>query len=115
MTRAKADELRRGGQFEEAAQEYAAIWPDGDKWTGWGYAFCLRKLRRSQDALPVAREVHTLEPAFAMGRSILAWTLHDVHVRGVDPSEERMRRAAHEIVVLTRSDEQRYEKTSPFV
>src|SRR5207244_5406340 len=66
MTRAKADELRKGGLFDEAAPEYAAIWPDGDKWTGWGYAFCLRKLGRSQDALRVAREVHMLDPAFPM-------------------------------------------------
>jgi len=50
-----------------------------------------------------------------MGRSVLAWALYDVHVRGVDPAEERMRKAAHEIVSLSRMDEQRYAKTSPFV
>src|SRR6266702_3215112 len=115
MTRATADELRKSGRFDEAAQEYAALWPDGDKWTGWGYAFCLRKLGRSQDALRVAREVHTLDHDFPMGRSILAWSLYDVHVRRVDPAEERMRTAAREIVSLTQSDDQRYAKTSPFV
>jgi hypothetical protein len=56
-----------------------------------------------------------MEPSFQMGRSILAWALYDVHVRGVDPTEERMRTAAREIISLTQSDEQRYAKTSPFV
>jgi len=115
MSRAKADELRKGGRFDEAAQEYAAIWPDGDKWTGWGYAFCLRKLGRSQDALRVAEELHSIDHTFPMGRSILSWALYDVHARGVDPAEERMRKAAREIVRLTRSDDQRFARTSPFV
>ena len=112
--RAKADELRRSGRFDEAAKEYAALWPDGDPWTGWGYAYCLRKLGRSSEAVEVAREVHTLAPAFRFGRSMYAWALYD-GIRGIDVPESELLTAAETIVRLAGSDEQAYSPTSPFV
>jgi tetratricopeptide (TPR) repeat protein len=113
-TRAKTDELRRSGHFDEAAKEYAALWPDGDPWTGWGYAHCLRKLGRTREAIEVAREVHTLAPDFRLGRSMYAWTLYDC-IRSIDVPEPALLTAAETIISLTGSDEQAYAPTSPFV
>ena len=112
-SRAKADELRKSGRFAEAATEYALLWHDGDPWTGWGYAHCLRKLRRSNEALDVARDVHALDPDFRFGRSIYAWTLYDVHIRGATAPDPEVLRAAQTIVRLT-NDEQAYAPTSAF-
>src|SRR5688572_107534 len=83
-SREKADELRKAGRFEEAASEYSEIWPDGDLWTGWGYAQSLRKLGRCAEGLAVAREVHALDSDFLLGRSIYAWLLYDLHIRRME-------------------------------
>jgi len=69
-SRTKADELRKSGHFEEAVIEYALVWPEGDVWTGWGYAHCLRKVGRCKEALEVAKAVHSLDSDFRFGRSI---------------------------------------------
>ncbi len=112
--RAKADDLRRNGRFEEAAHEYAALWPDGDRWTGWGYAHCLRKLGRTSEALGVAREVQALAPDFRFGRSVYAWALYD-QTRGTDILEPQHFAAAKTIVDLMTSDEHAYTSTTPYV
>jgi len=110
-SRTKADELRKSGHFEEAVAEYALVWPDGDVWTGWGYAHCLRKAGRCKEALEVAKAVHSLDPDFRLGRSIYAWTLYDVHIRRATDPEPDVLRAANTIVQLT-SDDQAYSPTS---
>jgi tetratricopeptide (TPR) repeat protein len=110
-SRTKADELRKSGHFEKAVEEYALVWPDGDVWTGWGYAHCLRKVGRCKEALEVAKAVHSLDPDFRFGRSIYAWTLYDIHVRKATDPESDVLRAANTIVQLT-NDEQAYSPTS---
>jgi tetratricopeptide (TPR) repeat protein len=112
--RAKAESLRKNGQLEEAAAEYAQIWPDGDAWTGWGYAYSLRKLGRLQEALEVAREVYRLKSDFRYGRSIYAWILYDLHIRNAETPDQTFQKAAAAIVSLT-NDEQAYDATSAFV
>jgi tetratricopeptide (TPR) repeat protein len=112
--RAKAETLRKSGQFEEAAAEYAQIWPDGDTWTGWGYAYCLRKLGRLQEALEVAREVYRLKSDFRYGKAIYAWILYDLYIRHAETPNQTLVKAADAIVSLT-NDEQAYEATSAFV
>ena len=112
-TREKADGLRKSGCFKEAAAEYAALWPDRDVWTGWGYAHCLRKVGRSKEALAIASEVHELDPGFVLGRSIYAWTLYDVHIRGSKTLDAEVLKAAQTIVDLT-NDDRAYEPTSAF-
>ena len=112
MTRTKADEFRKAGRLDDAVSEYRQLWPDEDLWTGWGYAYCLRKLGRSQEALAVAREVYALDPEFVFGRSIYAWSLYDVHIRGVDAPNPEVLKAAQMIVRLTRSSDMPYAPTS---
>ena len=61
-SRAKADELRKSGQFAAAADIYRSIWPDNDPWTGWAFALCLRKLKNTDEALNVAQALFELAP-----------------------------------------------------
>ena len=110
--RARADKLRKGGQFEQAAIEYAALWPDGDLWTGWAYAHCLRKTRRYKDAYAAAQDVHALDPDFRPGRSIYAWSLYDMYIRPVEAPEPQVLKAAQAIVQLT-AGENAYANISP--
>ena len=57
--RERANELRKAGQFEEAAPLYRQLWDGGSKdpWDGWGLAHYLRKLHRSPEALAVCEAV----------------------------------------------------------
>jgi tetratricopeptide (TPR) repeat protein len=110
-SRAKADELRKSGRFEEASAEYALLWPDDDIWTGWGYAHCLRKAGRCKEALEIAKAVHSLDPDFRFGRSIYAWTLYDVYIRGSTSPEPEVLKAGQTVVQLT-NDDQAYAATS---
>ncbi len=112
--RTRADELRKSGHFDEAAAEYAAIWPDSDPLIGWGYAHCLRKLGRTQDAIKVARDVHTMAPDFRLGRDVYAWALYD-SIRSTDVPGPEMLAVAETITSLRGLDEQAYARTSPFV
>lgn len=114
--RQRADELRKAGNFENAATEYARIWPDGDPWTGWGYGLCLRKLRRGQEALGVAEEVSKLDPEFRLGRSLLAWCLFDVVIKPAGAVDGKVLVAAKRIFDLSDPAEAAaYEPTSPMV
>lgn len=112
-SRARADELRKNNQFEEAAAEYALIWPDGDKWTGWGYAHCLRKAGQPEKALAVARELYQLDPEFRLGRSVYAWVLYDSVIRGAESINENIQKAA-ELIVSLANDDDAYSSTSAY-
>lgn len=111
--RQKADALRKAGKHEEAAVEYAAIWPDGDRWTGWGYAYCLRKLKRVSEAVAVSRQVYALDPKFKYGRSMLAWCLYGSIHDLTQPSQE-LRAGARTIVELTEKEDNKYDNRNPF-
>jgi hypothetical protein len=113
-SRAKADELRTAGEFAAAAEAYATIWPDGDRWTGWAFALCLRKTKRNQEALRVAELVVALAPDFERGRSILAWALFD-SIRGNEELTPDLLYRAERIVELTKDSTTAYESVSPFI
>jgi tetratricopeptide (TPR) repeat protein len=113
--RAKADDCRKAKQFEDAVREYAQLWPDGDPWTGWGYALCLRKLGRSKEALDVARAIYALDPNFELGRSVYAWALFDLYIKAIDDPEPESLRAAQAIVRLAGTADTAYAPTSPLV
>jgi tetratricopeptide (TPR) repeat protein len=113
-TRSKADELRKQNKFDEAVGIYSTMWPDGDKWTGWGYAHSLRKLRRSREALTVAEETHRIAPDFALGRSVLTWAAFDV-IRSAEELTPNELGLARRVVRLLEGEGTNHEKTSPFV
>ena len=112
-SRARADELRKNNQFEEASAEYALIWPDGDKWTGWGYAHCLRKAGHAKEALGVARDLYKLDPEFRLGRSVYAWALYDSVIRGAETINAHVLEAA-ELIVSLANDVDAYSATSAY-
>lgn len=112
-SRANADALRRHSQFEAAVTEYSKLWPDGDQWTGWGYAHCLRKLGRRDEALRVARELYELAPNFDLGRSLYAWSLYDT-IKAIDDLTPAVIQHARLIVKLARRTEAAYASVSPF-
>jgi tetratricopeptide (TPR) repeat protein/cold shock CspA family protein len=112
MVQTKADELRKAGQFDQAAAEYASVWPNGDRWTGYWYAYCLRKAGRHQQAYAVAKEVYAFDPQFKAGQSICAWTLYDVYIRSAESPDPQVLKAAQGIVRLT-AGENAYAPTSP--
>jgi tetratricopeptide (TPR) repeat protein len=111
--RQKADALRKAGKHDEAVLEYAAIWPDGDPWTGWGYAYCLRKLKRVSEALAISQAVYGLDPEFKLGRSMLAWCLYD-SIHDLTEPTDQLRSAARKIIELTEKEENKYDSRSPF-
>ncbi|MBZ4644068.1 MAG: hypothetical protein JG767_1677 [Deferribacteraceae bacterium] len=55
--RKQASSLRQSQKFSEALPLFKKLWEEGknEKWDGWGYAFCLRKLGnycQSQSKIP---------------------------------------------------------------
>lgn len=113
-SRETADELRKAGDFGGAAELYSAIWPDGDRFTGWALALCLRKLKRTADAIQVASAVFELDPMFRLGRSVYAWALFD-EIRGISELTDTALGNARQIVRLCAKDETRHTVVSPFV
>lgn len=111
--RAKAEALRKDSLFKEAADEYAQVWPDGDPWTGWGFAYCLRKLGQLEEALDVIRQVYRLKSDFQHGRSLYAWILYNLHIKHAETPDQTFLKAADAIIRLTKGQE--YEATSAFV
>ena len=112
-SRAKADSLRKSGDFAAAAEAYAAIWPDGDPWTGWAYALCLRKIKNPH-ALDVAKTVVDIAPDFQLGRSVYAWALAD-SIRTTEEITPQFLTCAETIIALTVGHENAYRPVSPFV
>jgi tetratricopeptide (TPR) repeat protein len=112
--RATADRLRKAGQFAEAAVVYASTWPDGDPWTGWAYALCLRKIGKCEEAVSVAKTALDLNPDSQFVRSVYAWALFDTIRKAEELSAELLERAEL-LVALSAESTTAYENVSPFV
>ena len=113
-SQATADDLRKSGRFAEAVEAYAAVWPNGDRWTGWGYALALRKIKRSDEALRVAGQVLELFPDFERGRSVYSWAAFDT-IRQADELSPELLGRAETVVKLAANASNAYEPVSPFV
>ncbi len=78
----QASELRKQGQFEEAIPLYEKLWQaTPTKWIGWGYAFCLRRVGRSAEALEICRAVFNLDPNFDRNNSLYGWCIYDTCIK----------------------------------
>lgn len=105
----EAESLRKNKQFEEALPLYQQVWESGweenREWTGWGYAFCLRKLGRSAEALEVCREVYRLKPEMDYNRSLYAWCIFDTALKidnsAIKDNEQDFFKAADAILKLS--------------
>jgi tetratricopeptide (TPR) repeat protein len=112
--RSRANELRKSGEYGAAADIYSKLWPDKDPWIGWSFACCLRKLKRSSEALAVSAEVLKLNPDFELAHSVYAWAVFDELKRTDDPSRELFEHAWRAIG-LTGVRKNAYEPLSAFV
>lgn len=77
----QADDLRKQGKFNEACEMYARTFQEEsencDRWTAWGYAYCLRKSGAKKEAQLLCREALQTWPDFQILRNLYAWTLFD--------------------------------------
>jgi tetratricopeptide (TPR) repeat protein len=72
----KASELRKSGDIKNALPIYKELWEStGDKFDGSGYAFCLRKLKKYDEALPLTKELYQKFPDFDWARIEYLWSL----------------------------------------
>ncbi len=82
--RAQAQNLRKGKKYEEARALYESLLRDHqeacDKWDRWGYAFCLRKLGRAEEAVAISREVYEADPDFDYIKNLYGWSLYDLEI-----------------------------------
>lgn len=111
--RDKASALRKSKDFNLALPLYEELWKnrpnERNEWDGWGYASCLRKVRRAQEAEQVCRDTLKIKSDFAYARNELAWCLYDLYIKKSDEEiardEQPYLRAAKEVTSLVRQDQ----------
>ena len=104
----RASTLRKQGDYGEAAQLFQVLWEEHrdqcSEWEGWGYAYSLRKLGRSAEALEVCRQALPLNPSLDHLNSLCGWCLYDTEIKRSDgeiqANEARFLNAADEILGL---------------
>lgn len=104
----QAAALRKQQNYAEAVTHYTILWDEHreecNEWDGWGYAFCLRKLERSQEALAVCQQTLPLNPNFDHLTSLYGWCLYDTEIKRTDAqiqqNEPRFLQAADKIFQL---------------
>ena len=107
----QAENLRKQRQFAQALPIYEKLWEqrgdNPDKWVGWGYAQCLRKLERSDEALDICREVYRIDPTFDINNNLYGWCVYDIGIKQQEESfdEGRFLQAAEAITQLTRHED----------
>ncbi|MCB4205247.1 tetratricopeptide repeat protein [Deferribacterales bacterium Es71-Z0220] len=77
--RKQASSLRQSQKFSEALPLFKKLWEEGknEKWDGWGYAFCLRKLGNYEYAIKVSEQIIKENPEFDYIKNIYVWSLYD--------------------------------------
>jgi len=115
--RKQAKALKDAKQFTDALALYEDLWLNHAKsrngWDGWGYAACLRKLKRVAEAEVVCRETLNAFPDVAPTRNELGWCLYDQYIKLHDEelvnNEQTFLKSAVEITNVTKQ-----EKFSPY-
>ena len=108
-----AKKLREEGCFEEACEPYGELWDNHrdkcNKWDMWGYATCLRKVGRSNEALEICRELYSCESKFQQGKNLYAWCIYDTEIKKdleqIKNEEEVFFKAVTAIQTLTTQDQ----------
>lgn len=66
---------RKNGRYEEALPLYQVLWENSqDKFDGAGLLHCLRKLKRYDEAIPLAKELEKQHLDFNWSRIEITWT-----------------------------------------
>src|ERR1035437_2348268 len=72
----KANELRKKGDIESALPLYKELWESSnDKFDAAGLIFCYRKLKKFDEAIPLAIEAYSKFPDFEWCKNEYIWTL----------------------------------------
>ena len=113
--RNSANQLRKAKRYNEAFQMYAKLWNNFreycNEWDGWGYAFCLQKLKRYKEALEVCRDVFRTNPEFPNIKNVYAWSIYYTEIKkNKIENEPIFFKAAEAIVQLCRQED----KFSPY-
>jgi len=109
----KATDLRKQGNLSAALEEYQTLYQNHrdvcNEWDLWGYAFCLRKLARSQEALGICRETYRKYADFEHIKSLYAWCIYDTEIKkaseDIQANERVFFKAASGILQLTCQDQ----------
>jgi len=106
----QAQLFRERKNYFEAHKLYESLWKEHrqlcDEWDGWAHAFCLRKLKRPEEAIAVCREVYKAKPDFERNNSLYAWCIYDIAIakrsdEEIKQDEARFFRGAKAITDLT--------------
>ena len=109
----KAQVFRKQKRYSEAVVFYQSLWTENrekcNEWEGWGYATCLRKLDKSEEALEICRDVYQIKPEFKAGKNLYAWCIYDTEIKKdnetIKKDEKNFFKAANAILSLTDQDE----------
>lgn len=91
----QAQELRKSSEFAQACEYYAQAFQNEaeycDKWAAWGFAYCLRKIGKYQQAILICQEGLPVWPDFQLLQNLYAWSLFDGLLASVksDRTEEK--------------------------
>jgi tetratricopeptide (TPR) repeat protein len=104
-----ANDFRKEGEFLKACVLYSKLWSDQENagdWDGWGYAFCLLKLKRYKDALSISRQVMRRFPDFREIRGVYSWAIYHTEVKEPrNNDEDRMFNAAMAITQIVKQED----------
>jgi len=77
-----AESLRKEKKFTEAAEQFAILWQQKPSTMyGWRYAFCLRKLDKTDDAESVLKDVLEKFPDDKFAKSEMGWILYEKELK----------------------------------
>lgn len=117
-TQQKAEDLRKTKKYRLAIPKYKEIWdnfPDEfSKWDGWGYATCLLKERKYEEAYEVCHRVYEMDKNFVFNNSLYAWSIYRKDLTGEKiPTLEKLLESAQLIISITNQSESQspYTKT----
>ncbi len=117
-TQQKAEDLRKTKKYRLAIPKYKELWDnypeEFSKWDGWGYATCLLKERKYEEAYEVCHRVYEMDKNFVFNNSLYAWSIYRKDLTGENlPDFETFLEQAHLITSITNQSESQspYTKT----
>ena len=108
-----AQAYRKQERYNDAVDLYRKLWTEYrercNEWEGWGYATCLRKLGKAEEALEICRAVYQTKPNFKAGKDLYAWCIYDTEIKKdneqIKKDEEKFYKAISAIQNLTTQDQ----------
>lgn len=83
--RKKAKQLKEEQNYDEAVKVYSEIYSnDCDKWLGWEYSYCLKKLGKNDEAIEICKRIYSKEKNFKYNNDLLAWLLFEVYFKDIN-------------------------------